>query len=80
MGTIDIILLMCKVLHPHPHLAKNPKWPTKMATNEHFQSSFSNGNNQNFFLDIFRIQNMYVKKMCSSGVGEVSSLLYYYAY
>ena len=45
--------------------------------NEHFRSGFRNGNNQNFFLDTFRIPNMYVKKMCSSGVGEVTSLLYY---
>ena len=60
-----------------PSFGKNLRWPTKMATNEHFRSGFRNGNNQNFFLDTFRIPNMYVKKMCSSGVGEVTSLLYY---
>ena len=60
-----------------PSVGKNPGWPTKIATNEHFRSGFRNGNNQNFFLDTFRIPNMYVKKMCSSGVGEVTSLLYY---
>ena len=60
-----------------PSFSKNLRWPTKMATNEHFRSGFRNGNNQNFFLDTFRIPNMYVKKMCSSGVGEVTSLLYY---
>ena len=46
---------------------KNPRWPTKIATNEHFRSGFRNGNNQNFFLDTFRIPNMYVKKMCFFG-------------
>ena len=56
---------------------KNPRWPTKIATNEHFRSGFRNGNNQNFFLDTFRIPNMYVKKMCSSGVGGVTFLLNY---
>ena len=60
-----------------PSVGKNPRWPTKMDMNEHFRSGFRNGNNQNFFLDTFRIPNMYVKKMCSSGVGEVTSLLYY---
>ena len=54
---------------------KNPRWPTKIATNKHFRSCFRNGNNQNFFLDTFRIPNMYVKKMCSSGVGGVTFLL-----
>ena len=61
-----------------PSFSKNLRWPTKMATNEYFRSGFRNGNNQNFFLDTFRIPNMYVKKMCSSGVGEVTSLLYYF--
>ena len=59
-----------------PSFGKNLRWPTKIATNEHFRSGFHNGNNQNFLLDTFRIPNMYVKKLCSSGVGEVTSLLY----
>ena len=56
---------------------KNPRWPTKMATNEHFRSGFRNGNNQNYFLDTFRIPNMYVKKIRSWGVGGVTFLLNY---
>ena len=60
-----------------PSFGKSPRWPTKIATNEHFRSGFRNGNNQNFLLDTFRIPNMYVKKMCSSGVGGVTFLLNY---
>ena len=40
-------------------MAKNPRWPTEMATNEPFQSGFPNGNKQNFLLDTFRIPNTY---------------------
>ena len=60
-----------------PSFGKNPRWLTKIATNEHFRSGFRNGNKQNFFLDTFRIPTMYVKKMCSSGVGGVTFLLNY---
>ena len=59
-----------------PSFGKNPRWPTKMATNEHFQSGFGNGNNQNFFLDSFKIPNMYVKKIVLGGWwGDFSPLL-----
>ena len=60
-----------------PSFGKNPRWPTKIAKNEHFRSGFRNGNNQNYFLDTFRIPNMYVKKIRSPGVGWVTFLLNY---